>query len=317
MNYLELCQRVRLECGLAGAGPTTTQGQVGQLGRIVQWVDTAWEELQNHRSDWWWMKEEFNINIPIGYDTVPSSLLPNSTYWKDSSGSYINIFDRWYEGSLYTTVKGKLEDIRVTSGGSGYSSAPTVVITTATGDPGSGASGTAYVNGGVVYKVVVDDGGSEYTSNPTITFTGGGGSGAAAESSVSWASPVGYIDYQMLYNENINLPTLYHEQPAYWTTDRNSDILFSPKLKPDYPRGLKGHYIRKAVSLNDGTANGLTPDIPDAYHMLIVWKAMEMFMSHEEEPSLFNYARAKGDKVMSRLDSNFRTIGGSYSLSNY
>lgn len=67
--------------------------------------------------------------------------------------------------------------IVVNNGGSGYSSAPTVVIT---GGGGTGATATANLAGDVVTSVSVTDGGTGYTSRPTISFTGGGGSGATA-----------------------------------------------------------------------------------------------------------------------------------------
>jgi hypothetical protein len=66
----------------------------------------------------------------------------------------------------------------VTSGGTGYASAPTVTLS---GGGGSGAMATATIGaGGVVTSITVTSGGSGYTSAPTVGFSGGGGSGAAA-----------------------------------------------------------------------------------------------------------------------------------------
>ena len=64
-------------------------------------------------------------------------------------------------------------------GGSGYTSAPTVVFNNS-GTNGSGAAATAVVNGGKVIRVDVTTAGSGYTLAPTVSFTGGGGSGATA-----------------------------------------------------------------------------------------------------------------------------------------
>ena len=68
------------------------------------------------------------------------------------------------------------------SGGSGYTSAPTVSFS---GGGGSGATATATVSGGQVTSVTVTAGGSGYTSAPTVSFSGGGGSGATATATVS------------------------------------------------------------------------------------------------------------------------------------
>ena len=64
---------------------------------------------------------------------------------------------------------GNLTSITITDGGSGYSSAPTVVIT---GGGGTGATATATLSDGVVSSVTVTNEGSGYTSVPTVTFTG-------------------------------------------------------------------------------------------------------------------------------------------------
>jgi hypothetical protein len=79
----------------------------------------------------------------------------------------------------------KISRILITSGGTGYTSAPTVVITPAAGNtPSSNATATATVSGGAVTSISVTGNGSGYTSVPTITFTGGGGSGAQASAEI-------------------------------------------------------------------------------------------------------------------------------------
>lgn len=74
-----------------------------------------------------------------------------------------------------------VSDIKVTNGGSGYTSAPIVSIDAPTG-PGIAvaAQATATVENGVVTVVTVRSGGSQYTGVPSVTFSGGGGSNAAA-----------------------------------------------------------------------------------------------------------------------------------------
>ena len=71
--------------------------------------------------------------------------------------------------------------VQVGTGGSGYSSAPTVTLS---GGGGSGAACVAQMAGTRVEAVVITDAGTGYTSAPTITLSGGGGSGAAATAMV-------------------------------------------------------------------------------------------------------------------------------------
>lgn len=84
-----------------------------------------------------------------------------------------------YLASDDNVARGNLS-ITLTSGGGGYTSAPTVTIS---GGGGSGAAATATVFGGTVTAVTVTNSGSGYTSNPTVSFSGGGGSGASATTS--------------------------------------------------------------------------------------------------------------------------------------
>ena len=62
MNYLELCQRARQEAGISGSGPTTVTGQIGQLAKIVDWVATAWTDVQRMRPNWLFMNSEFTFD---------------------------------------------------------------------------------------------------------------------------------------------------------------------------------------------------------------------------------------------------------------
>jgi len=80
------------------------------------------------------------------------------------------------KASRDSATAGGVERIEVTAGGTGYTSAPTVVIT---GDGTTGATATATVSTGAVTAVTVNNKGADYRVID-ITFTGGGGSDAAA-----------------------------------------------------------------------------------------------------------------------------------------
>lgn len=67
-----------------------------------------------------------------------------------------------------------VSEIQVTEGGTGYATAPTVVIT-----PDKGSKAVAIVQGGSVQTVIVTQPGLGHTAPPVITFVGGGGEDAA------------------------------------------------------------------------------------------------------------------------------------------
>lgn len=55
MNYLQLCQTVRQECGASGNGPSSVTDQTGESLRFVNWVNRAWLKIQTSRNSWRWM----------------------------------------------------------------------------------------------------------------------------------------------------------------------------------------------------------------------------------------------------------------------
>jgi hypothetical protein len=83
------------------------------------------------------------------------------------------------------TRYGSITSINVTSNGSGYTSVPTVVLTSSSGINGEATavlgSGTT---AGKVVSVNITNPGTGYQTAPIITFTGGGGTGALATSTI-------------------------------------------------------------------------------------------------------------------------------------
>lgn len=107
---------------------------------------------------------------------------------------------------------GSLGVATVTSGGTGYTTAPTVALT---GGGGTGATATATVSGGVVTGVTITNKGSGYTSAPAVSFTGGAGTGASATISLAaggdfdlpptrtWFTFQGYVaDFPFTFAQN-------------------------------------------------------------------------------------------------------------------
>ena len=82
---------------------------------------------------------------------------------------------------------GTITTLALTAGGSGYTSAPTVVIGAPDIPGGTQATATVTLSGGGVTAITVTSGGTGYTSTPTVTLTGGGGTGATATAVLSAA----------------------------------------------------------------------------------------------------------------------------------
>ena len=52
MNFLEIAKRVRQECGISGDGPPNVAGQSGMYAKIIAWVQSAHEAVQQLHAHW-------------------------------------------------------------------------------------------------------------------------------------------------------------------------------------------------------------------------------------------------------------------------
>lgn len=85
MNYLSLVKRLRSEAGIAGSGPATVIAQVGELGRLVDWIAEAYEDIQDKKDDWDFLRADFSFNCTIGDPTYPQSTVSQLANWKTDS----------------------------------------------------------------------------------------------------------------------------------------------------------------------------------------------------------------------------------------
>lgn len=88
MTFLELAQELRKEAGVSGTGPATVVSQSGELKRLVDWVNDAWEAIQNEQDDWLWMRSDFTYAMPALQQTMTAA----------QAG--ITAFGRWWEKTL-------------------------------------------------------------------------------------------------------------------------------------------------------------------------------------------------------------------------
>ncbi|MDC7704039.1 hypothetical protein [Vogesella indigofera] len=65
MTFLELCQRVRLEAGLSGDGPSAIAGQTGINARLITWVRQAYQDIINRR-EWDFLWHSLAITVSAG-----------------------------------------------------------------------------------------------------------------------------------------------------------------------------------------------------------------------------------------------------------
>ena len=95
MNYLQLVQRLRSEVGASGTGPVSVTGQTGSSQRLVDWINTAWLEIQGLHNTWNWMRK------PFSWETVASTgnYLP-SAITNTLTGSVMTDMRYWYKDTF-------------------------------------------------------------------------------------------------------------------------------------------------------------------------------------------------------------------------
>ena len=119
------------------------------------------------------LKEDWNTPM---YVPSPSSASGQQVCW---DGNYQTQIPNNYSTACQTTGGNSVTGLNLTSGGTGYSSAPTVTIT---GGGGSGATATAVISPSAsdgIASVTLTNAGSGYTSPPTVAIAAPSGGTAA------------------------------------------------------------------------------------------------------------------------------------------
>lgn len=84
MTFLEMCRRLRLEAGISGAGPTSVTGQTGDYEKVVEWVKSAYQDIQNTHDRWLFLQGGFSFNTVAGTQeyTATAAGITDLATWK-------------------------------------------------------------------------------------------------------------------------------------------------------------------------------------------------------------------------------------------
>ena len=86
MNYLQMAQKVREIVGITGSGPSSVNTS-GPESVILSLVNASWQDIQNARQDWKWMRDVKTFSTTAGKSTYTITDLFTST----------NRFKSWYK----------------------------------------------------------------------------------------------------------------------------------------------------------------------------------------------------------------------------
>lgn len=75
MTFLQLCQKLIQECGVSGS-MVTTASQVGEMARVVGWINDSWSEIQTTHDDWEFMRSSYlNQSAGTSFTTTAGQAL--------------------------------------------------------------------------------------------------------------------------------------------------------------------------------------------------------------------------------------------------
>lgn len=105
MTFLQLAQRLRQECGVSGTGPSTVLAQTGEYRRLVDWIATAWFEIQSLHQDWKFLRLSTSWTTTLG----------QYSYTPVQCGITADTFGRWIleEFRQYHTATGTQSEMPV------------------------------------------------------------------------------------------------------------------------------------------------------------------------------------------------------------
>jgi hypothetical protein len=92
LNFLQICQRVKQECGVSGT-LSTVVSQSGELKRIVDWAATAYDDICASRNDWKFLRSAFTFTTTSGDDEYE---ITDTFDTRGRGGTNIG-FQRWWE----------------------------------------------------------------------------------------------------------------------------------------------------------------------------------------------------------------------------
>lgn len=66
MNFIQLCKRLVQESPITGNGPASVVGQTGEMQQVVNWINTAYVDIQSLHNTWRFLREDFQFPTVIG-----------------------------------------------------------------------------------------------------------------------------------------------------------------------------------------------------------------------------------------------------------
>jgi hypothetical protein len=149
---------------------------------------------------------------------------------------------------------GRVITISVTNAGSGYTSAPTVTIAASPSGTAATARATATLTTAAIRAITLTNPGSGFTSVPTISLSGGGGSGATATASIA-TRIVGSVTLTNAGTGYTSAPTVTLSGGSGTGATATATVPASP-IRVTLTNGGSGYTSAPTITFTGGTGTG-------------------------------------------------------------
>ena len=87
MNFVELVEDLRIECGVSGSPLITVQNLNGELARLRKWILDAWNMIQLKHQDWTFLRSNFTFQTTANKQsyTPTEAGVPTLDLWQQDS----------------------------------------------------------------------------------------------------------------------------------------------------------------------------------------------------------------------------------------
>lgn len=70
MDYLALCNALCAEAAISGAPMTSVVSQTGEFGRVTMWINQAYQDYQNERFNWEYLRSSQLLGQGVSFATI-------------------------------------------------------------------------------------------------------------------------------------------------------------------------------------------------------------------------------------------------------
>ncbi len=294
MNFLQIVNRVRQNCGVASADLTTVIAQSGENQRIINWVNESWLDIQAMKQDWLWSRKEFAFPTVAGQTAYTPTQIGLSDFGLWARDSFRNYANPIVSISIATPGVIGLQANRLVAGNTVTFSTSGALPTGLTAgvtyfvvNPTTDTFQVALISGGTAINTTGTQSGShKISSNNTLSFVG-----------LNSEIFMDYMDYEV-WRDNYQYGALraMATRPNTVTINPAKSLELGPIADIGYT--IVGEYYATPTEM---ALDADIPALPIKFHLAIVYAAMMRYGMYEAASEVIQQGQMEYTKWKQRM----------------